>query len=460
MKVLLVNPYVIEQDEREARLMHPYAPMGPLYVAAVLMAEGHEVEFYDATFRPDVSDFPAVLKRTAPNVVGAYTTFLSRPNALSIGIAARAVGAFTVAGGPDANVEPETYLEGGFDAVVLGEGEATAKELVATLASGGDWKEVAGLAHMDGGTLVRSPDRTRVDDLNTLPLPARHLVDMETYATRWRERHGYFSLSVMSSRGCPYQCGFCSRPVFGRVHRKRSVEDVISELRELRERYGADRVRFADDILPINRQWMLELCRAIKEADLGLDYECLARADLMDGEILEAMAGAGFKEVFYGVESGSDGVLTRMAKGQTLADIKRATALTRKAGLVQHWFIMFGYPGETLEDVERTVALILDVAPESLSTTVAYPIRGTPLYDRVQELLTSKSWSRSDDVELLFRNRYPKRFYRWTVFRVHASLWLRKTVGRRSSPVLRAFNGLARAISKVLAVEDELWREA
>jgi radical SAM superfamily enzyme YgiQ (UPF0313 family) len=459
MRVLLVNPYMLADDERESRSFHPYPPMGPLYVAAALEQDGHHVEFLDAVFEPSIDGIVDAVSRSDAAVVGAYTTFLSRENALKVGKAARDRGAFAVAGGPDANVEPEKYLDEAFDAVVMGEGEVTALQLLSILSRDGVWHGIPGIAWMEDDQLFRGPPRDRIVDLDGIEFPDRGLADIDGYARRWRERHGHFALSLMSSRGCPYDCAFCSRPVFGRKVRRRSVTNVVEELREIRHVHGADRVRFADDILPLDRRWMMALLAAIKEADLGLEFECLARADLVDEEMLRAMADVGFKEVFYGVESGSDAVLARMCKGQTRDVVLNATTLTRDAGMIQHWFVMFGYPGETVEDVEATVDMVLEVAPESISTTVAYPIRGTPLHDQVRDLMTSRQWSQSDDVEVVFRNRYPARFYRWTVFRVNTSLRLRRFLGRRDSVPLRLFEAAGRAVAKVLAVEDEVWSQ-
>jgi radical SAM superfamily enzyme YgiQ (UPF0313 family) len=454
----MVNPYLLSEDPREAKWFHPYPPMGPLYVAAALEQDGHHVEFLDAVFEPSIDGIVEAVSRSDAAVVGAYTTFLNRGNALRVGRAARARGAFAIAGGPDANVEPEVYLEDAFDAVVMGEGEVTARHLLSILSKGGQWQGIAGIAWLDDeDRLARGPARDAIADMDTIEFPARRLADVDGYARRWRKRHGYFALSLMSSRGCPYGCAFCSRPVFGRKVRRRSVTNVVEELREIRHVHGADRVRFADDILPLDRKWMMDLLAAIEEADLGLEFECLARADLVDEEMLNAMARVGFRKVLYGVESGSDNVLEAMSKGQTREQVLRATTLTQKAGIVQHWFIMFGYPGETVEDVERTVDMILDVAPESISTTVAYPIRGTPLHEQVRDLMTSGQWSQSDDVEMMFRNRYPARFYRWTVFRVNVSLRLRRLLGRRDSSLLYWFDMIGRAVARVLAVEDEAW---
>lgn len=457
MRVLLVNPYLLSEDERESRSFHPYPPMGPLYVAAALRQEGHQVEFLDATFEPSIDMVVDAVRRSDASVVGVYTTFLNRRNALKVGKAARDRGAFSVAGGPDANVEPAVYLEEAFDAVAMGEGEVTAQQLLTVLGQGGEWQGMSGLAWLEDDHVETGPARSTIVDLDTIEFPARDLADIDLYARRWRERHGHFALSVMSSRGCPYNCAFCSRPVFGRKVRRRSVANVIEELREIRHVHGADRVRFADDILPLDREWMMDLLEAIREEGLDLEFECLARADLVDEEMLRVMADVGFKEVFYGVESGSDNVLGAMDKGQTREQVLRATTLTREAGMIQHWFIMFGYPGETVDDVEQTLEMVLDVAPESISTTVAYPIKGTPLYEGVHGLMGGGAWSQSDDVELMFRNRYPARFYRWTVFRVNTSLRLRRMLGRRDSLLLRAFDSVGRTVGKVLAVEDEAW---
>ena len=452
LRVLLANPYVLREDRHESRLQHLYPPLGTLYVASSLIREGHEVRFFDGMFEPSVGAIGPVLGSWRPDVVGVYTIFLTKANAHAIGDMARSRGIVAIAGGPDANVEPEAYLAH-FDAVVLGEGERTMCEVASAISQGRDWREVPGLALLRDGAVARTAARPRTQDLDALPPPARELADMARYERAWREHHGHFSVSVTASRGCPYGCNFCSRPIFGPLYRARSVGSVVSELVALKSAYRPDMVRFTDDILAIDRRWMLALCEAIRGADLGMGFHALCRADLMDDEVLSAMGAAGFRQVDYGVESGSQRVLDAMNKGTTVEGLRRASAATRRAGIDQHWFIMLGYPGETVRDVEDTIALLLELAPESFSTTVAYPIKGTRLYEDVERDLVANAWRQSDDVRLMFRNRYPRRFYRWTVLRMSTSMMLRRRVSGPASLPLRLYNGLCRAVSVLLAGE-------
>lgn len=456
MRVVLANPYVLAHDRHERRHMHLYPPLGTLYVASSLLDAGHDVRFFDATFERSVDGLAGLLDEWRPEVLGVYTTFLSKANALAMGDMARTRGVRAVAGGPDANVEPETYL-GHFDAVVLGEGEVTMRELVAALADGRDPADVAGLVLNGPEGPVRTSARPRVRDIDVLTPPARHLVDMAAYERAWRSRRGYYSTSLTASRGCPYSCNFCSRPIFGRAYRARSVEGVVGELLAIKEAYGPDRVWFTDDILAIDRAWLLRLCRAIQDAGLGMEFHALCRADLMDAEVLSAMRAAGFVQVFYGVESGSQSVLDAMDKRSTVEALRRASAATREAGIEQHWFIMLGYPGETQRDVEATVGLLLEMAPDGFSTTVAYPIKGTRLYEQVEGDLTQGSWRQSVDVQLMFKNRYRRAFYRWTIFRMRTSMMLRRRVSSSASRFMRAYDGACRAVSSILAGEAGSW---
>jgi len=449
-----VNPYVIREDRHERRSMRPYAPLGPLYVAAALREAGHDVAFFDASFEPRVEAVERALDSARPAMVGVYTLFLTRGNSLKVARLAKARGAFVVAGGPDATVEPEAYLSGGFDCVVAGEGERTAVELASAVEEGRDWRQVPGVVSAgggDGGAIARAPQRERIDDLDSLPMPARDLVDLRRYEREWRAAHGHFSMSIMASRGCPYRCRFCSRPIFGSTYRRRSVEGVVAELEAIRRDHRPEWARFNDDILALDRKWTMQLCDRIRSAELGMRFHCLCRAELMDAGLLGAMAAAGFAQVDYGVESGSQRVLDLMCKGQTIEVLRRVSRETKEAGISQHWFIMLGYPEERLEDVESTVALLLELGPESFSTTVAYPLKGTPLYDDVGRLMTGAGWRQSDDVRLVFEHTYPQAFYGWTAMRMRGSMLLRRATGDPGSPLLRGYDAVARAVSRLLA---------
>jgi radical SAM superfamily enzyme YgiQ (UPF0313 family) len=229
------------------------------------------------------------------------------------------------------------------------------------------------------------------------------------------------------------------------------VEGVVAELEAIRRDHRPEWARFNDDILALDRKWTMQLCDRIRSAELGMRFHCLCRAELMDAGLLGAMAAAGFAQVDYGVESGSQRVLDLMCKGQTIEVLRRVSRETKEAGISQHWFIMLGYPEERLEDVESTVALLLELGPESFSTTVAYPLKGTPLYDDVGRLMTGAGWRQSDDVRLVFEHTYPQAFYGWTAMRMRGSMLLRRATGDPGSPLLRGYDAVARAVSRLLA---------
>jgi len=417
--------------------MRPFTPLGPLYIASALEAAGHEARFFDATFEKDLSGFGRAIDSWQPEMVGVYSTFLSKPGALALGDVARARGIFSVAGGPEASVQSEQYLDGHFDAVVRGEGESTAVELAAALENGGGLGKIPGLVYRTAGRPVATGDRELACDLDGLPFPLRRIADIESYRKAWKAKHGFFAMNLMASRGCPFGCEFCSRPIFGRSNRARSVPNVMEEIRQVVERYRPERIRFSDDILPLKRKWTLELCAAIRRSGLDIGFECLARMDLLDRELLAAMSDAGFRKLYYGVESGSQRMLDAMGKGTTVDCIRRVARLTREAGIEQHWFIMLGYPGERQEDVERTLAMMAECVPDEFSTTLASPMKGTPLY-----LREAKAPDTGRDGRRL-------RFM-WNVLRMRAQMRLARRLGP-ASPVSRGAAGILRSVSGALS---------
>lgn len=440
MKVLLASPYMLRTDPPERRGMRPFAPLGPQYVGAALKLAGHEVRFFDATFERDLSRFLAELEGWKPDITGVYSTFLSKPDALVMGGLARRSGSFAVAGGPEATIHAEEYLDGYFDAVAAGEGERTAVELAEAFEGKGPLGKVAGLRIREKGHIVSTGDRRLAKNLDDLPFPLRRLVDIERYRKAWKARHGFFALNVMASRGCPFGCEFCSRPVFGRSRRTRSVPNVMDEIRQVVLDHRPGRIRFSDDILPLDRKWTLALCGAVRKSGLDVGFECLARMDLMDRELLSEMARAGFRRIYYGVESGSQRILDAMGKGTRVEDVRRVARLTREAGMAQHWFIMLGYPGEKQADVEATIQLMEEGAPDEFSTTVANPIKGTALYEKA-----GNGFPASDGARRLQHS--------WNILRMHMQARLMRMLGPKN-PVNRGIDGAFRSVAAVLAGES------
>jgi radical SAM superfamily enzyme YgiQ (UPF0313 family) len=457
MKIMLANPYMLRNDPREKRQMQPYAPLGPLYIAAVLKSMDVEVKFHDSTFESNLKRFESSLSSHKPDILGVYTTMASRDNALRMAASARSQGIRTVVGGPDATTYPEQYIEGGFDVAVAGEGEITIKELVEKLDKdeGEDVGRVKGLVYRNGEKVVRTEPRGLNKHLDEIPFPDRSHIELDKYRARWQKRHGYFNMSILGSRGCPYNCKFCSRPVFGNRYRPRSAENILAELQEIAGNYKPNRVKFADDILPVSKRRTIELCELISKEKLDLEFECLSRMNLMDKELLRSMSKAGFRKVYYGVESGSQTVLDAMCKGQSVDMIRDVGKLTGEQGIAQHWYLMLGYPGESASDIDRTINLIEEVMPEEFSTTIAQPIRGTEFYtDMYGESDSMPSWKQGAGTQFAFKNRYPKAFYKWSILRMHLTHALKKRANGSSSGLLRLNSKLTGSVSKILSVKS------
>jgi anaerobic magnesium-protoporphyrin IX monomethyl ester cyclase len=352
---------------------------------------------------------------------------------------ARGHGTTTVAGGPDSTTRPEVYLSGGFDAVAIGEGEATIVELARTVAAGEPFAGLAGIAVAGPGGVVRGPARSFLRPLDSLPMPAWDLIDMEAYLGRWERRTGERRMAVLTSRGCPFDCSWCSKPTFGRTFRQLSAARVVKELRLLRSRYRVDYVRFCDDVFGIDRAWTDGLLSTMEAEPLGIKFECLARVDLLKPDLLQRMRALGLQRVYVGVESGSQKMLDLMNRGTTLAQVERTARSLRENGVRQYWFLMLGYPGETLEDIERTLGLFRRFSPEEYSVSIAVPIPGTRFHEQVRDRLRPADPTRgAGGRALLFEGAYPEALYHWEQARFRFAAELAKVRGKISPKVVEA----------------------
>jgi anaerobic magnesium-protoporphyrin IX monomethyl ester cyclase len=447
-RVLLVDPYVARSDPMERKFVELYPSLGLLTLAAYLREAGVEVAVTDLTFARDARPAAARIRTFHPHVVGVHTKSLTRERAVEIGRIARAHGAFAVAGGPDSASRPEEYLADGFDAVAPGEGEAVLTELAERVASGRDPAGIAGLIVARQGRMVRGPPRPFLRSLDALPLPAWDLVDMDEYLGRWHRSTGERRAAVLTSRGCPFDCSWCSKPTFGRTFRQQSPERVMAELRALKERYRVDYVRFCDDVFGVSRPWINRLLSLLEESELGLQWECLARVDLLKPDLLHRMRATGLARVYVGVESGSQKMLDLMNRGTRLAQVERTADALRREGVRQFWFLMLGYPGETLEDIEATLQLFRRFSPEEYSVSIAVPVPGTRFHDAVRNRLRGlrASASRgSGGHALLYEAAYPETLYRWQQARFGLEAALGKARGRISP---RVVEGIGRAADR------------
>ncbi|MBI4491794.1 MAG: B12-binding domain-containing radical SAM protein [Chloroflexi bacterium] len=449
-EVLLCNPLAIARDPVEQRLMEPYFPLGLLYLAAVLRQADFGVSIFDGAFTRDFGAFERALAEREPRVVGLSVLNTTRSSAREHAARARASGALVVLGGPDPTAQPERYFsdpawQGLVDVVALGEAEETIVELCHALLRDGraanpsDLGHVRGLALLDSqGSLVRTVPRPFIADLDRLPEPARDLVDLDPYQDAWRARRGYSSLSLLTARGCPFHCAWCAKPVFGRRFRQRSPARVAAEMRHLRDAYHPDQLRIVDDTLPINRRWLAQWRDEVVRQDAAIPFECLSRVDLVDEGVLRDLKAAGCRKISFGAESGSQKVLDAMGKGISVEQTIAAADLMKKLGLETYFFVMVGYPGEELEDIQATLRLLERTLPDEFSSTIAYPLPGTEFYEQVRDrLLQDRDWKYSAENTLLFqRDRYSTRFYRWVQrwFQKEVALARLRARGRAVSP--------------------------
>jgi anaerobic magnesium-protoporphyrin IX monomethyl ester cyclase len=414
MDLLLTHGYFLYEDPKELQVMKPYPPLGILYICAHLRNKGFHVEVFDSTFSSRRQLFE-LIKQGPPSVLGVYANLMTRSNVVEILRYAKDAGWQTIAGGPEPGAYIEEYLDAGADIVVIGEGEITLEELLPVLGahSPDALERVAGIAFRSReGDIVQTRPRDQIRDITRQPWPARESIDMDRYVSVWREHHGTGSVSLITSRGCPYHCRWCSHQVFGKTHRRRTPESVADELAWLNERYRPDMAWMADDVFTIHHGWLFQYASELKRRGLKLPFECISRADRLNSQVVHTLAEMGCFRVWIGSESGSQRILDSMERGVTVEQVQSAVGLCRSNGIQTGMFLMWGYEGEEMEDIEATIQHVKQTDPDIFFTTVAYPIKGTPyssqLVDRVESL---KSWSVGSDRDVRIRGRHSRDFY-------------------------------------------------
>ena len=426
MDVLLAHGYFLSTDREEQRIMRPHPPLGLLYLSSHLKRRGVDVRVFDGTFRR-IEDFTTCLDRDRPPVVGIAVNLMTKHNALRMLAAARTRGCQVIVGGPDPPHHAAEYLAAGADVVVIGEGEQTLEELLPILVARQRDRlpEVAGIVFQDGPRLVRTPARALIPELDRQPFPDRESVDLETYLAAWRGRHGFGPVSLITARGCPYTCTWCSRSVFGTTHRRRSPENVADEVEAIVDRYHPDRLWYADDVFAIHRGWTLAYAAELRKRQLHLPFECISRAERIDDNVADALAELGCWRVWIGAESGSQRILDAMQRRVVLDQVVDTTARLRRRKIQVGMFIMLGYDGEDDTDLLATIDHLKRTAPDIFLTTVSYPIKGTPYYDRVaSRIVASTSWAERTDRDLVIRGRPSRRYYEF------ARRWITAEVAR------------------------------
>jgi anaerobic magnesium-protoporphyrin IX monomethyl ester cyclase len=417
--VLLTHSYHLPYDRKQLRKMEPYPPLGTLYAAGLLRAHGVSVAVFDPMLQEPSSGLKEAIRQHRPRIVAIYEddfNFLTkmcltrmRKLAWEMIDIARQNGARVLVHGSDATDHAATFLERGADAVLEGEAEYPLLFAVRAILGNSGVGDISTTPAGHGWTHKKDPRFSP----STLPLPARDLIDLSLYREAWKDAHGIFSLNLIASRGCPFRCNWCAKPIFGDKYYLRPASAVAEEMRLLKETYGAEHLWFADDIFGLNRHWLAEFALAVENLGCAFPFKVQARADLVTHETATAFRRAGCAEVWMGVESGSQKILDVMDKGLHLDEIVCAREQLKNQGIRTCYFLQLGYPGERWRDIQKTIALVRETRPDDIGVSFSYPLPNTRFYARVKQQLGAKqNWSDSEDLCVMFKGTYNDQFYR------------------------------------------------
>jgi radical SAM superfamily enzyme YgiQ (UPF0313 family) len=435
--VLLTHSYHLFYDRKQAKRMQPYPPLGTLYAAAVLREQGVPVAVFDSMLNEPVEGFREALRRHRPKFVAIYEddfNFLTkmcltrmRELAWQMTDEARRGGARVVVHGSDATDHALEYLKQGAECVLIGEAEQTLAAAIRQMNGERGVDEIPGVATLRrearGSSGVKRTPRVVGRPRANLPMPTRDLIDMASYREAWHAAHGYYSANLVASRGCPFRCNWCAKPVFGDSFQSRPAVSVAAEMAELRDVYGAEHLWFADDIFGLNHHWLEEFATEVEARDCAVPFKVQARADLMRASTAAALRRAGCQEVWMGVESGSQKILNAMDKGLRVEEVLAAREFLKQEGIRACFFLQFGYPGESWSDLKQTIELVRQTRPDDIGISVSYPLPNTRFYERVQQQLGKKrNWADSEDLCVMFRGAYTDGFYRAVRNALHAEV--------------------------------------
>ena len=391
MKILLINP---PQATR-----YPQPPLGLEMVAAVLEKKGYLVKILDLpALRLSENSLPTVISQEKPDIVGitAMTPTINSAVNVAKKVKESNSNVTVVLGGAHATIRPEETLQNApeIDIVVRGEGEQTTLELVKVLENdASSINQVLGITYREWTGIRSNPSRQPLSDLDALPFPAFHLLPVGKY--RLHPPFGRRSpvMPIITSRGCPYRCIFCSKSVFGKKYRSNSPAYIVDEIRLLNEKFGVKEIKFYDDVFTLDRKRVIDICRQLKEQGIDIPWTCETRVNLVDRELLRVMKDAGCYMIAYGVESGNQVILNNLKKDITLEQAIKAFELTDEAGIETVAYFMIGSPDETPQTIEETMDFAKKLDPDFVQFSMTTPYPGTELFRLAfEEGYVSEKW--------------------------------------------------------------------
>ncbi|MEO1623805.1 MAG: radical SAM protein [Bacteroidota bacterium] len=426
MKVLFTHAYFMYEDPKEQKVNRPYPPLGILYLSAWLEQHGYDNEVFDSTFSSAEAQRKYLLEQR-PDVLAIYTNLMTKLAIVDlvrfIRSKAELKDTLVVLGGPDITYNIDNYLALGADVLIIGEGEQSMLEVVQACERGlrPHFGHIPGLAFRDSdGDTIRTAARRHLRQVDELPAPNRHKIDLSRYLEAWKTHHGRSSISVSTQRGCPFTCRWCSTAVYGQSYRRRSPALVAEEVAMLKETYNPDQLWFVDDVFTVNYKWLRLFHKEMQKRNLSVPFECITRAERLSEEIIGILKECGCFRIWIGAESGSQRVLDAMDRRVKAEQVQAMIIEAKQQEIETGTFIMLGYPGETEEDIQATLNHLRVSNPDLFTITVAYPIKGTGLYEDVKDnLVKEPDWFSSTDRDIDFQRTYARPYYdfavRWVV---------------------------------------------
>ncbi|WP_310380903.1 radical SAM protein [Flavobacterium sp.] len=423
-EILFSHSYYYQLDPKQWKNKMPFPPLGTLYAAALLRENDFKVALFDTNLLDSPNSIIPILKKNNPKYLVIYDdgfNYLTKMCLTKMREACFEMIAFgkkqnciVIVCSSDSTDNYEHYLDKNADYIIQGEGEITLLELINSLEKKQSIETISGIVFRKGNTTIVNPKRNVLQNLDHLVLPAWDLVDVESYQAIWKQSGQDFTLNIATTRGCPYKCNWCAKPIYGNRYNAHSPEYIVNEIKFLQENFGVSRFWMCDDIFGLKPNWVQEFNTELQKNNLKISYFIQSRVDLLLKEdTIEALANSGCEEVWVGAESASQKILDAMDKGTKVEEIYKATRLLKEKKIRVALFLQFGYLTENKEDIRKTIAMVKELQPDNIGISISYPLPGTKFYDKVKDDLKLKAnWTDSDDFEMLFNGTYSSGFYR------------------------------------------------
>lgn len=424
LDILFSHSYYYKLDPKQWKNKNPFPPLGTLYAASLLREKEYTVDLFDTNLLDNPFAIQSVLEEKKPKYLVIYDdgfNYLTKMcltnmreacfEMIQIG---KKQNCTVIICSSDSTDHYAKYLEKGADFIIQGEGEITLLELINSIEKKQAVDLISGIVYRKENQIKVNPKREVLQILDELPLPAWDLVNIQEYETIWKQSNQAFTLNIATTRGCPYKCNWCAKPIYGNRYHAHSPEYIVSHIKYLTETFGVKRFWMCDDIFGLKPNWVQEFNIELQKQNVKINYYIQSRVDLLLKEdTIDALAKSGLEEVWVGAESASQKILDAMDKGTKVEQIYEATRLLKAKNIRVAFFLQFGYLTENKDDINKTIAMVKELLPDNIGISVSYPLPGTPFYEKVKDDLKLKAnWTDSDDFEMMFHGTYPSEFYR------------------------------------------------